>query len=257
MCASGDQGGIPQCLHDSSALMDGSGQELNKLPVLTLLLGAALLAACDARRDEQAFTHRPPADPTEQPEAESGWAEKPGWATKTFAVAAANPLATDAGYQVLRAGGSAIDAAIAVQMVLTLVEPQSSGIGGGTFVLHWNGDAVEAFDGRETAPAAVDERLFLKADGQPMNFFEGAVGGRSVGTPGTLRVLELAHQRYGRLPWRTSVPARNPSCRRRLQSQPAPSCPAHGRGTFKNGRCRARLFLHKRGNGTQRRHSAA
>ena len=171
--------------------------------VLALLFSAALLAACHARRDEQAFTYRPPADRTEQPEAESGWAEKPGWATKTFAVAAANPLATDAGYQVLRAGGSAIDAAIAVQMVLTLVEPQSSGIGGGTFVLHWNGGAVEAFDGRETAPAAVDERLFLKADGQPMNFFEGAVGGRSVGTPGTLRVLELAHQRYGRLPWRT------------------------------------------------------
>src|SRR5690606_36969669 len=101
-----------------------------------------------------------------------------------FAVAAANPLATDAGYQVLRAGGSAIDAAIAVQMVLTLVEPQSSGIGGGAFLLHSNGREVEAFDGRETAPSAVDERLFLGADGKPLAFYDAVVGGRSVGVPG-------------------------------------------------------------------------
>jgi gamma-glutamyltranspeptidase / glutathione hydrolase len=116
-------------------------------------------------------------------------------------VAAANPLATDAGYQVLKAGGSAVDAAIAVQLVLTLVEPQSSGIGGGAFVLHWNGQMVEAYDGRETAPAAADEKLFLKADGKPMGFHEGVVGGRSVGTPGTLRVLQMAHQQHGKLPW--------------------------------------------------------
>jgi gamma-glutamyltranspeptidase/glutathione hydrolase len=165
-----------------------------------LLLGAALLAACRAPRDEPPLTDQPSQD--SNPEAESRWTDKPGWATTKFAVAAANPLATDAGYQVLRAGGSAIDAAIAVQMVLTLVEPQSSGIGGGTFVLHWNGKAVEAFDGRETAPAAADERLFLEADGRPMGFFEAVVGGRSVGTPGTLRVLELAHRRYGKLQWR-------------------------------------------------------
>jgi gamma-glutamyltranspeptidase/glutathione hydrolase len=170
---------------------------------IALLLGTVLVAACDRPHDSR-FIYRPPSHPVlQQPEAGSGWTDKPGWATETFAVAAANPLATDAGYQVLRAGGSAIDAAIAVQMVLTLVEPQSSGIGGGTFVLHWNGHAVEAFDGRETAPAAADERLFLSADGQPLSFFEAAVGGRSVGTPGTLRVLELAHRRYGRLPWRT------------------------------------------------------
>ena len=165
-----------------------------------LLLGAALLAACHATRDEPPLTDQPSQD--SNPEAESRWTDKPGWATTKFAVAAANPLATDAGYQVLRAGGAAIDAAIAVQMVLTLVEPQSSGIGGGTFVLHWNGKAVEAFDGRETAPAAADERLFLEADGRPMSFFEAVVGGRSVGTPGTLRVLELAHRRYGKLQWR-------------------------------------------------------
>ena len=120
---------------------------------------------------------------------------------KRFAVAAANPLATAAGYQVLRDGGSAVDAAIAVQMVLTLVEPQSSGIGGGAFMLHFNGSAVEAFDGRETAPAAASEGLFLKADGKPMAFYDAVVGGRAVGAPGTVRMLEMAHRQYGVLPW--------------------------------------------------------
>ena len=120
---------------------------------------------------------------------------------KRFAVAAANPLATAAGYQVLRDGGSAVDAAIAVQMVLTLVEPQSSGIGGGAFMLHFNGSAVEAFDGRETAPAAASEDLFLNADGKPMAFYDAVVGGRAVGAPGTVRMLEMAHRQYGVLPW--------------------------------------------------------
>ncbi|MDP3414100.1 MAG: gamma-glutamyltransferase family protein [Polaromonas sp.] len=137
----------------------------------------------------------------QQPEGASGYTEKPGWATSKFAVAAANPLATDAGYQVLKAGGSAIDAAIAVQMVLTLVEPQSSGIGGGAFLLHSDGKTVEAFDGRETAPAAADEKLFLGADGKPLAFIDGVVGGRSVGVPGTVRMLEMAHRQHGKLPW--------------------------------------------------------
>ncbi|MEZ0306747.1 MAG: gamma-glutamyltransferase, partial [Ramlibacter sp.] len=126
------------------------------------LAAAALLAACAS----SGFSYRAPADEVArgdkylQPEGSSGFTAKPGWATSKFAVAAANPLATDAGYQVLKAGGSAIDAAIAVQVVLTLVEPQSSGIGGGAFLLHYNGKDVEAFDGRETAPAAADEKLF-------------------------------------------------------------------------------------------------
>ncbi|WP_431096989.1 gamma-glutamyltransferase [Polaromonas aquatica] len=137
----------------------------------------------------------------QQPEGTSGYTEKPGWATQKFAVAAANPLATDAGYQVLKAGGSAVDAAIAVQMVLTLVEPQSSGIGGGAFLLHANGGKVEAFDGRETAPAGVDEKLFMGADGKPLAFIDGVVGGRSVGVPGTVRMLEMAHKQHGKLPW--------------------------------------------------------
>lgn len=124
-----------------------------------------------------------------------------GRAAQRFAVAAANPLATEAGYRVLKAGGSAVDAAVAVQMVLTLVEPQSSGIGGGAFLLHWDGRRIDAFDGRETAPAAADETLFLRPDGKPMPFNEAVVGGRSVGVPGAVRMLEMAHRQHGKLPW--------------------------------------------------------
>ena len=116
-------------------------------------------------------------------------------------VAAANPLATEAGYRVLRSGGSAVDVAVAVQMVLALVEPQSSGIGGGAFLMHWDGTNVQAWDGRETAPAGVDDRLFLRADGTPMPFMEAVVGGRAVGVPGAVRMLEAAHAVHGRLPW--------------------------------------------------------
>ena len=136
-----------------------------------------------------------------QPEGASAYDSKPGWATSKFSVAAANPLATQAGYQILKAGGSAVDAAIAVQMVLALVEPQSSGLGGGAFLIHFNGKEVDAFDGRETAPAAVTESLFLGVDGKPVPFIDAVVGGRSVGAPGTLRMLEMAHQQHGKLPW--------------------------------------------------------
>lgn len=160
----------------------------------TLLV--ALLAACASPSP-----NKPDAAPAHQPEGASGQTVKTGWTTKTFAVAAANPLATEAGLRVLRAGGSAVDAAVAVQMVLTLVEPQSSGIGGGAFLLHADGQAVDAFDGRETAPAAADENLFLRSDGKPMPFIDAVVGGRSVGVPGTVRMLEMAHRQHGKLPW--------------------------------------------------------
>ena len=160
---------------------------------------ATLMALTGCAGAPSQFAYTVPA----QPEGSSGYTEKPGWATEKFAVAAANPLATDAGYQILKAGGSAVDAAIAVQMVLTLVEPQSSGIGGGAFLLHSNGKLVEAYDGRETAPAAADEKLFLGADGKPVPFYDGVVGGRSVGVPGTVRMLELAHKQHGKLPWAT------------------------------------------------------
>lgn len=165
--------------------------------LLPLALVSVLSACASTAIAPAAFNYSVPV----QPEGASGYSEKPGWATAKFSVAAANPLATDAGYQVLKAGGSAVDAAIAVQMVLALVEPQSSGIGGGAFLMHFNGREVEAFDGRETAPAAATDKLFTRIDGQTMAFYDAVVGGRSVGTPGAVRMLEMAHQQYGKLPW--------------------------------------------------------
>ncbi|AOW14111.1 gamma-glutamyltransferase [Hydrogenophaga crassostreae] len=146
----------------------------------------------------------PPADAPAappQPELATGSNTKPGWTLRRQAVAAANPLAAEAGAAILRAGGSAVDAAVAVQMVLTLVEPQSSGIGGGAFLLHHDGRQVQAFDGRETAPAEAGGQLFMGADGKPMGFMEAVVGGRSVGVPGTVAMLSLAHRQHGKLPW--------------------------------------------------------
>ncbi len=136
-----------------------------------------------------------------QPEAASGLTAKPGWSTEHFAVAAANPLAVEAGYQILKAGGTALDAAIAVQMVLTLVEPQSSGIGGGGFLMHWDGIAMQAWDGRETAPAAAEPTMFLRADGKPLTVAQAIVSGFSVATPGVVAMLAQAHRQHGRLPW--------------------------------------------------------
>ncbi len=137
-----------------------------------------------------------------QPERASGWVDKPGWAYARQAVAAANPLATEAGLRILQAGGSALDAAIAVQMVLGLVEPQSSGIGGGALLMHADAaGAVQAWDGRETAPAGADERYFIGTGGQPVPHGEAVFGGRAVATPGALRMLEAAHRRHGVLPW--------------------------------------------------------
>ncbi|MCH2395257.1 gamma-glutamyltransferase [Oceanibaculum sp.] len=129
-------------------------------------------------------------------------AAEPARATKFMAVTA-NPMATEAALKALRAGGSAIDAAIAAQMVLTLVEPQSSGIGGGAFLVHFDKKAgrTTSYDGRETAPAAATPDRFLDKDGKPLSYFDAVVGGRSVGVPGTMRVLELAHRKHGKLPW--------------------------------------------------------
>jgi gamma-glutamyltranspeptidase/glutathione hydrolase len=158
---------------------------------------SALLGGCATVESER----QPVAAGMQAPEGASGYVDKPGWTAKKFMVAAANPLATDAGYDVLKAGGSAVDATIAVQMVLTLVEPQSSGIGGGAFLMHFDGERVLAFDGRETAPASASEKLFQDGEGKALPFRTAVVGGRSVGAPGVLRMLEMAHQQYGRLPW--------------------------------------------------------
>lgn len=136
-----------------------------------------------------------------QPEAASGYQSRAGRVLARQAVAAAHPLASEAGLQMLRAGGSALDAAIAAQMVLGLVEPQSSGIGGGAFLLHAQGSRVQAFDGRETAPARARPEAFLDAQGQPMPFSEAVLSGQAVGVPGAVRMLEAAHRQHGQLTW--------------------------------------------------------
>ncbi|MEZ5670556.1 MAG: gamma-glutamyltransferase [Alphaproteobacteria bacterium] len=137
------------------------------------------------------------------PEGATGLAHGEVVRTESFMVVAANPYATETGVSILRAGGSAVDAAIAVQLVLNLVEPQSSGLGGGAFMLAWDAGTgvLDAYDGRETAPAEAGESLFMGDDGEPMGFWDAVVGGRSVGTPGLLRLLERAHSDHGRLPW--------------------------------------------------------
>ncbi len=139
-------------------------------------------------------------DPALQPEAATGLTVQNGVRFARQGVSAAHPLASQAGLDILRQGGSALDAAIAVQMVLTLVEPQSSGIGGGAFLLYHDGQKVRAYDGRETAPALAHENLFLR-EGQPLDMRQAVNSGLSVGVPGVLRMLELAHRAHGRLPW--------------------------------------------------------
>ena len=138
-----------------------------------------------------------------QPEGDTGYEPKQAAVASRFMVVAANPLAVDAGVEMLRAGGTAVDAAIAVQLVLGLVEPQSSGIGGGLFLLHWDEKqrAARSYDGREAAPAAAKPERFIDALGRPMDRYAAVVSGLSVGVPGALRALELAHRRHGKLAW--------------------------------------------------------
>ena len=119
-------------------------------------------------------------------------------------VAAANPLAVEAGLEVLRAGGSAVDAAVAVQAVLGLVEPQSSGLGGGAFLVHYDAETgtVSAYNGRETAPAAATPDMFLNEEGKPLPFFQVLLSGRSTGVPGAVAMLHMAQTEHGNLEWR-------------------------------------------------------
>jgi gamma-glutamyltranspeptidase/glutathione hydrolase len=137
------------------------------------------------------------------PEPAAAGAPRAGAVAARHMVVAANPHAARAGREALRRGGSAVDAAIAAQMVLNVVEPQSSGIGGGGFLLHFEASSGEviAYDGRETAPAEARGDLFLDPAGEPLAFFKAVVGGRAVGAPGLLAMLELAHRRHGKLPW--------------------------------------------------------
>ncbi|HQR11189.1 MAG TPA: gamma-glutamyltransferase, partial [Casimicrobiaceae bacterium] len=132
----------------------------------------------------------------------SGWTDRAPVTSTRWMVAAANPIAVDAGASILKQGGNAVDAAIALQLVLGLVEPQSSGLGGGAFLLLHDARTRKliAFDGRETAPAAATADRFMH-DGAPMSFFRALSGGKSVGVPGTVRLLETVHRAHGRLPW--------------------------------------------------------
>ena len=157
------------------------------------LVGASLIALVPLAAQAQGTA---PA-----PEAPSGRIAKQAGTAARDMVAAANPLAAQAGREILAAGGSAVDAAVAVQLVLNLVEPQSSGIGGGAFMVHWDGTNVVTLDGRETAPAAAKPERFLGPDGKPLQFYAAVVGGRSVGVPGTVRLLHESHKRWGKLPW--------------------------------------------------------
>lgn len=153
-----------------------------------------------------------PGDPA-IPEPQSGYKTgKKAVNAWTYMAVTANPLATKAGCEVLRAGGTAVDAAVAVQAVLGLVEPQSSGLGGGAFMLHYNASTklVHTYDGRETAPAAATEDYLRyvsatdKTNPKPdlgNSFASARASGRSIGTPGAVRMLELAHQDHGRTPW--------------------------------------------------------
>ena len=163
------------------------------------LAGLALLAGCAqppaaVPPASTPPTGTPPAATVQAflpPEPPSGYTPKTIAFAQTDMVSAANPLAVQAGVDVLARGGSAVDAAIAVQMVLNVVEPQSSGIGGGAFMLHLDAASrrLLAYDGRETAPAAATPDQFLQADGKPMPFLAAVDGGLSVGTPGVLRML--------------------------------------------------------------------
>ncbi len=159
---------------------------------LFLTAGAAPLAAQQA------------ADAV-QPETATETATTTVGSAKKHMVAAANRHAAEAGLEVLRAGGSAADAVVAVQTVLGLVEPQSSGIGGGAFLVYYDAESgkLTTFDGRETAPKAAKQNLFLDADGKPLKFFQAVIGGRAVGVPGTVRLMEAVHKRHGKLEWRS------------------------------------------------------
>lgn len=145
----------------------------------------------------------PEPAPEPPPEPSSGRSEKPLLAFERMAVAAANPIAADVGYAILKVGGNAVDAAIAAQLVLGLVEPQSSGLGGGAFALVYRAkdQHLTSYDGRETAPAAARPERFLGADGQPMPFREAVLSGKSIGVPGLVPMLEAMHRAHGRLPW--------------------------------------------------------
>lgn len=174
-----------------------------KLNLKTSLIALAFASSLTACNSGSELSSASSGVEVREPEAATGFTDKTAVTAQDYMVAAANPHAVEAGYQVLKAGGSAIDAAIAVQAMLGLTEPQSSGIGGGAFILYWHAEDKKLYsiDARETAPMAATEALFLDENGKPPRWIDAVVGGRSVGTPGLLRGLELAHERWGKRDW--------------------------------------------------------
>ncbi len=178
------------------------------LPARTAIastLGLMAVLACAPSSAQLAPPAAPPATPAADiaPEASSGFTAKKAVRTKRFMIATANPHASAAGNEMLKAGGSAVDAAIAAAIMLNLTEPQSSGIGGGAFIVSYDAgrQALTSFDGREKTPAAAKADRFMGANGKPLALRDAINSGKSVGVPGLLRVMELAHQKQGKLPW--------------------------------------------------------
>ena len=179
---------------------------LRTLTAIAALLIAPVLSAQQAADAVAPETGTDTALSLTTAELQSAWERKQAGQpveAQNWMISAANPLAVEAGARILREGGSAADAMVATQLVLGLVEPQSSGLGGGAFLVWYDADTGEltTLDGRETAPLAATPRLFQTESGEPMRFFDAVVGGRSVGTPGTPALLEEAHRRWGRSPW--------------------------------------------------------
>jgi len=154
------------------------------------MLAALAVAACNSGEETAPSTAASSGEPN-------------GQAATSGMVAAAHPDAVEAGLEVLRNGGDAVDAAIAVQTVLSLVEPQSSGIGGGAFMVRYDAATGQTvvYDGREMAPAAASEDLFIGEDGEPLGFVEAWRSGLSTGAPGVIAMLAMAHEDHGQTPW--------------------------------------------------------
>ena len=156
--------------------------------IFTALLMALSVSACSATAPEAL------SPKIEQAQIKLG---------NTAMVVTANPLASRAGAEILRAGGSAVDAAIAIEAVLSLVEPQSSGLGGGGYMTHFDNasNIVSVYDGRETAPALATEKMFLDQEGNSIGYLNAKNSGLSTGVPGMVSMLSLAHQDHGKIPW--------------------------------------------------------
>ena len=200
--------------------------------VATAVALLAMMAAGTARADQAATDARQAA-----PEIPAAGSIKPLVSAQRHMVAAANPYAAEAGRQILREGGSAVDAAIATQLVLNLVEPQSSGIGGGAFLVLYDAKTkrVTSVDGRETAPAAATPQRFLDRDGKPLEFDAAVNSGLSTGVPGVVAALALAHKNSRQAALEAAVRARHQAGDRRLQGIAAPRQAAR-----RSGACRFR-----------------